>query len=138
MQIFNRGGDSRPLQIESESHLGGGANSKSYSLDEGNSNTAEEFKELMNRANVGSKASRNVLNDVNRKAGGEIQEQIELGKFIRGIGKKEPVEDIKARTDPPEVKTTDLDRMVAEHTRNKVKANPKPIERRTEKLDPFE
>ena len=56
----------------SSSHLGGGANSKSYSLDEGNSNTAEEFAELMNRANVGSKASRNVLNDVNRKAGNEI------------------------------------------------------------------
>ena len=63
----------------------------------------------MNRANVGSKASRNVLNDVNRKAGGEIQEQIELGKLIRGIGKKEPVEVAKAlaRTDPPEVKSTD-------------------------------
>ena len=32
-------------------------------------NTAEEFAELMNKANVGSKASRNVLNDVNRKGG---------------------------------------------------------------------
>jgi len=34
-----------------------------------NTNTAEELAELMNRAHVGSKASRNVLNDVNRKAG---------------------------------------------------------------------
>ena len=39
----------------------------------------------MNRANVGSKASRNVLNDVNRK---DIHEQIELGKFINLIEKE--------------------------------------------------
>ena len=47
-----------------------------------------EFAELMNRAHVGNKASRNVLNDVNnnnnRKAA-ELQEQLELGKFINLI-----------------------------------------------------
>ena len=47
-----------------------------------------EFAELMNRAQVGNKASRNVLNDVNnnnnRKAA-ELQEQLELGKFINLI-----------------------------------------------------
>ena len=78
---------------------------KSNSLN--NSNKAEELAELMNRANVGSKASRNVLNDVNRKQ--DIHEQIELGKFINLIEKEQTTQ---------KQTTADLDRMVAVHTRN--------------------
>ena len=69
----------------SSSHIGMGLAGKSNSLN--NSNKAEELAELMNRANVGSKASRNVLNDVNRKQ--DIHEQIELGKFINLIEKEQ-------------------------------------------------
>lgn len=50
----------------SSSHLGG-----TRSVNNG-TNTAEEFAELMNRASADRKASRNVLNDVNRK--GDLQE----------------------------------------------------------------
>ena len=50
----------------SSSHLGGSGNNNN------GTNTAEEFAELMNRASAGRKASRNVLNDVNRK--GDLQD----------------------------------------------------------------
>lgn len=48
---------------------GGTVNNNQSNSGANNTNTAEELAELMNRAHVGSKASRNVLNDVNRKAG---------------------------------------------------------------------
>ena len=67
----------------SSSHIGMGL---SNSLNN-STNKAEELAELMNKANVGSKASRNVLNDVNRKQ--DIHDQIELGKFIASTIEKE-------------------------------------------------
>ena len=50
----------------SSSHLGGGGGTGSGGT-EGTHQTAEELAEMMNRAGGGRKASRNVLNDVNRK-----------------------------------------------------------------------